>query len=327
MIRLEALAFFRPKPRGPAMSYIESMYLLPILLGVFVIIVFNSVFIVEQQSVTIIERFGKFNRTAIAGLNFLIPFIERKAGRINLRVQQLDIPVETKTKDNVFVKVMISVQYRALEDRVYEAFYKLEKPEEQIRAFIFDVVRAQVPKTILDDVFEKKDDIANAVESELSEMMSNFGYGIVKALITDIDPDAKVKAAMNEINEAQRLRIAANERGEAEKILKIKQAEGDAQSKALQGKGIADQRSAIINGLKESVDEFQKSVPTVAAVEVMSLVLMTQYFDTLKEVGASAKSNTILIPHSPGYMQDLSEQLRNAIIVGNQVPNTHSEIK
>ncbi len=278
-----------------------------------------GIFMVAQQSIAMIERFGKFHRAAEAGLNFKIPFIDRIAGRVNLRVQQLDIPVETKTKDNVFVKVVVSVQYRALEERAYEAFYKLESPEQQIRSFIFDVVRAQVPKTILDDVFEKKDDIANAVESELSGMMSDFGYIIVKALITDIDPDAKVKAAMNEINEAQRLRIAANERGEAERILKVKQAEGEAQSKALQGKGIADQRTAIIDGLRESVGEFQKSVSGVTAAEAMSLVLMTQYFDTLKEVGASAKSNTILIPHSPGYAGDLGEQLRNAIITGNQV--------
>lgn len=236
-----------------------------------------------------------------------------------MRVRQLDIPVETKTKDNVFVKVVISVQYRALEDRIYEAFYKLENPEQQIRAFIFDVVRAQVPKTILDDVFERKDEIANAVESELSEMMSSFGYGIVKALVTDIDPDAKVKAAMNEINEAQRMRVAANERGEAEKILKVKQAEADALSKALQGKGIADQRSAIVSGLRDSVDAFQKSIPGTSATDVMNLVLMTQYFDTLKEIGASSKSNTILIPHSPGHLTSLTEQLRNAIIEGGEV--------
>jgi regulator of protease activity HflC (stomatin/prohibitin superfamily) len=276
-------------------------------------------FLVEQQSIALVERFGKFERSARAGLNFKIPIVERIAGKVNLRVRQLDIPVETKTKDNVFVKVVVSVQYRALDERIYEAFYKLENPDQQIRAFIFDVVRAQVPKIILDDVFEKKDDIANAVENELSEMMSSFGYGIVKALITDIDPDAKVKAAMNEINEAQRLRIAANERGEAEKILKVKQAEAEAQSKALQGQGIADQRRAIIDGLRTSVDQFQKSVSGVSAADVMSLVLMTQYFDTLKEMGATSKSNTILIPHSPGYVNDLSEQLRNAIITGNQV--------
>jgi len=294
------------------------MIIIAISVGLFLLLMISA-FMVAQQSVALIERFGKYNRNATAGLHFKIPLVERVVGRINLRVQQLDIPVETKTKDNVFVKVIVSVQYRALEERIYEAFYKLENPDQQIRAFIFDVVRAQVPKIDLDDVFERKDDIANAVESELSGMMSSFGYGIVKALITDIDPDAKVKAAMNEINEAQRLRIAANERGEAEKILKVKQAEGEAQSKALQGQGIADQRSAIINGLRESVGDFQKSVQGVSAAEVMSLVLMTQYFDTLKEVGASGKNSTILIPHSPGYMKDLNEQLRNAIIVGNQV--------
>lgn len=286
------------------------------------LLIFLMAFMVEQQSVAIVERFGKFSRSAAPGLHFKIPLIDRISGRVNLRVQQLDIPVETKTKDNVFVKVVVSVQYHALEDRIYEAYYKLDNPDQQIRAFIFDVVRAQVPKINLDDVFEKKDDIANAVETELSEMMSSFGYGIVKALVTDIDPDAKVKAAMNEINEAQRLRIAANERGEAEKILKVKQAEGDAQSKALQGQGIADQRTAIINGLRESVDNFQKAVPDVSPAEVMSLLLMTQYFDTLKEIGASDKSSTILLPHSPGYMHDLSEQLRNAIITGNQISHS-----
>ena len=279
-------------------------------------------FMVAQQSIAIVESFGKFSRAANPGLNIKIPIVQTVAGRVSLRVRQLDIPVETKTQDNVFVQVTVSVQYHALKNKIFEAFYKLENPEQQITSFIFDVVRAQVPKIKLDDLFEKKDEIANAVKLELSEMMDSFGYGIVKALVTDIDPDAKVKAAMNEINEAQRLRVAANERGEAEKILKIKQAEADARSKALQGQGIADQRSAIVNGLRESVGEFQKSVPGTSATDVMSLVLMTQYFDTLKEIGATSSSNTILIPHSPGHMNDLSEQLRNAIITGNQVPVT-----
>jgi regulator of protease activity HflC (stomatin/prohibitin superfamily) len=236
-----------------------------------------------------------------------------------MRVKQLDVQVETKTKDNVFAKIMVSVQYRVLENKIYEAFYKLENPEQQITAFIFDVVRARVPQMPLDDVFEKKDDIANAVKQELSEVMADFGYEIVKALVTDIDPDAKVKAAMNEINEAQRLRVAANERGEAEKILKIKQAEGEAASKALQGKGIADQRRAIVEGLKESVDAFQKTVSGVSSGEVLNLVLMTQYFDTLKEIGTLSKSNTILIPHSPGQVSDLANQIRTAVITANQV--------
>lgn len=293
------------------------MILLIALALIILAVLFNVFFLVGQQSVGLIERFGKFIRVVRPGLNTKIPFIDRLAGYVSLRVRQLDIPVETKTADNVFVKVVVSVQYCALEDKVYEAFYKLQNPEQQIRSFIFDVVRAQVPKIKLDDVFEKKDEIAIAVENELSGMMSSFGFSIVKALITDIDPDAKVKAAMNEINEAQRLRVAANERGEAEKILKVKQAEAEAQSKALQGKGIADQRSAIINGLRESVGEFQKSITGVSASDVMSLVLMTQYFDTLKEIGATGKSNTILIPHSPAHMTELAEQLRNAIITGN----------
>jgi regulator of protease activity HflC (stomatin/prohibitin superfamily) len=292
---------------------------LAILGVVLLFIIVSTFFLVEQQSVCIVERFGKFMRMGRAGLNFKMPLVDRIAGRVSLRIRQLDIPVETKTKDNVFVKVVVSVQYRALEEKIFEAFYKLENPEQQIRAFIFDVVRAQVPKIDLDDVFEKKDDIANAVENELSVMMSSFGYGIVKALITDIDPDAKVKAAMNEINEAQRLRVAANERGEAEKILKVKQAEAEAQSKALQGQGIANQRSAIVNGLRESVGEFQRSVPGTSAADVMSLVLMTQYFDTLKEIGSGSKTNTILIPHSPSHMGELAEQMRNAIITGHKV--------
>lgn len=289
-----------------------------IILFAVITIVFFTFFMVEQQTVAIVESFGKFTRIAHPGLNIKIPLVQTVAGRISLRVRQLDIPVETKTSDNVFTKVVISVQYLALLDKVFEAFYKLENPEQQITSFIFDVVRAQVPKIKLDDVFEKKDDIANAVKIELSEMMESFGYEIVKALVTDIDPDAKVKSAMNEINEAQRLRVAANERGEAEKILKIKQAEADARSKALQGKGIADQRSAIVNGLRESVGKFQESIPGTSAADVMSLVLMTQYFDTLKEIGNTANNNTILIPHSPGHMSDLSEQLRNAIITGNK---------
>lgn len=297
------------------------MFLLIIFTILFIAIIsmFLIFFMVAQQSMAIIETFGKFTRVAKPGLGIKIPFIQNIAGTVNLRVRQLDIPVETKTSDNVFVKVVVSVQFHALESKIFEAFYKLENPEQQITSFIFDVVRAQVPKIKLDDVFEKKNDIADAVKTELSEMMSSFGYGIVKALVTDIDPDAKVKAAMNEINEAQRLRVAANERGEAEKILRIKQAEADARSNALHGEGIANQRSAIVNGLRESVGKFQESIPDTSATDVMSLVLMTQYFDTLKEIGNTSHNSTILIPHSPGHMSELSEQLRNAIITGNKV--------
>jgi regulator of protease activity HflC (stomatin/prohibitin superfamily) len=204
-------------------------------------------------------------------------------------------------------------------EKVYDAFYKLDDPVNQIRAFVFDVVRARVPQIKLDDVFEKKDEIATAVKEELSHVMDDFGYGIVKALVTDIDPDAKVKAAMNEINAAQRLRVAATEKGEAEKILQVKAAEADAESKALSGRGIADQRRAIVEGLRESVDEFQKTVPGTTPQDVMNIILMTQYFDTLKELGQASKTNTILIPHSPGHLGELAAQIREAFITANEV--------
>jgi len=279
----------------------------------------STFFMVQQRTTAIVQRFGKFVREAGPGLNVKIPFIDRVAGRVNLRVQQLDVKIETKTEDNVFVQMLVSVQYFVLPEKVYDAFYKLDDATRQITSFIFDVVRAQVPKIKLDDVFEKKDDIANIVKSELAQVMEGFGYGILKALVTDIDPDAKVKESMNEINAAQRMRVAATEKGEADRILKVKAAEGDAQSKALQGKGIADQRQAIVAGLRDSVDEFRKSVPGTTAKDVMNLVLMTQYFDTLKEIGASSRTNTILIPHSPGSLASLSEQMRNAMIEANQI--------
>jgi regulator of protease activity HflC (stomatin/prohibitin superfamily) len=278
-----------------------------------------SVFTVEQQTAAILQRFGRFMRVARPGLNFKVPVIETVAGRINLRVQQLDVKVETKTEDNVFVHVVVAVQYYVLPDKVYDAFYKLDNAGTQVTAFVFDVVRARVPKIKLDDVFEKKDEIADAVKNELSHVMDDFGYGIVKALVTDIDPDHKVKEAMNEINAAQRLRVAATEKGEAERILKVKAAEAEAQSKALQGKGIADQRKAIVEGLRDSVDEFQRSVPGATPQDVMNLVLMTQYFDTLKELGASAQTNTILLPHSPGSLADLTTQMRDALLTADQI--------
>ena len=275
-------------------------------------------FTVEQRTVAIVQRLGKFVREAGPGLNFKIPFIDSVAGRVNLRVQQLDVKIETKTEDNVFVHMVVAVQFYVLQEKVYDAFYKLDDARKQITSYVFDVVRAQVPKIKLDDVFEKKDDIADIVKAQLSQVMEGFGYGILKALVTDIDPDPKVKESMNEINAAQRMRVAATEKGEADRILKVKAAEGDAQSKALQGKGIAEQRKAIVEGLRDSVDEFRKSVPGTTARDVMNLVLMTQYFDTLKDIGASSRTNTILIPHSPGNLTSLTEQLRNAMIEADQ---------
>jgi len=297
----------------------EYLIVLAILAFLALIVLSKTFFVVTQQTAAVVQQFGKFARVALPGLNTKVPFIESIAGRINLRLQQLDVKVETKTEDNVFVHVIVAVQYHVLENKVYEAFYKLTDADTQITAFVFDVVRARVPRMRLDDLFEKKDEIAEAVKDELAHVMDGFGYGIVKALVTDIDPDHKVKEAMNEINAAQRMRVAATEKGEAERILKVKSAEAEAQSKALQGKGIADQRKAIVEGLRESVDTFQRSVPGATAHDVMSLVLMTQYFDTLKELGANSRTNTILIPHSPGTLSDLSEQIRNAMITAELV--------
>jgi regulator of protease activity HflC (stomatin/prohibitin superfamily) len=290
-----------------------------IFLGIVLFALKLSFFTIQQQTVGIVQRFGKHLRIARPGLHIKIPIADLVAGRLNLRVQQLDVEVETKTEDNVFVRVVVSVQYYVLPEKTYEAFYKLADPQSQITSFVFDVVRARVPQMKLDDVFEKKDEVANAVKNELAEVMDDFGYGIVKALVTDIDPDAKVKEAMNEINAAQRLRVAAAEKGEAERILKVKAAEAEAQSKALQGKGIADQRKAIVDGLRESVEEFRQSVPGTMPQDVMNLVLMTQYFDTLKELGLTSKTNTILIPHSPSNLTDLMAQIRNAIITAEAV--------
>jgi regulator of protease activity HflC (stomatin/prohibitin superfamily) len=293
--------------------------LLVILLTLAFLALASSFFVVQQQTAAVVQSFGKFARVAMPGLNTRIPIMETVAGRINLRVQQLDVRVETKTEDNVFVHVVVAVQYHVLPAKVYEAFYKLSDADTQITAYVFDVVRARVPRIKLDELFEKKDEIADAVKDELTHVMEEFGYSIVKALVTDVEPDHKVKEAMNEINAAQRMRVAAMEKGEADRILRVKAAEAEAQSKALQGQGIANQRKAIVEGLRESVDTFQKSVPGATAQDVMNLVLMTQYFDMLKELGASGRSTTILLPHSPGALSDLSEQMRTAMLTGDLV--------
>ncbi len=296
--------------------FVLTVYIAGIILFVFLLLLSGIFFITEQQSKTIIQRLGKFNRIAQPGLSLKWPLIENIAGRVNLRIKQLDVKVETKTQDNVFVLVIVSVQYFVDPNRVYEAFYKLVQPEAQITAFVFDVVRARVPLLTLDDLFEKKDSIAIAVKEELSHVMHDFGYDILKALITDIEPDTHVKKAMNEINTAQRMRLAAVEKGEADKILRVKAAEAEAESNALHGKGIADQRRAIVEGLSESVSEFQAHVPGSSPHDVMQIVLMTQYFDMLKELSAHSATNTILVPHSPAHLNDLTEQIRNAFITG-----------
>eukprot|EP00252_Welwitschia_mirabilis_P017817 TRINITY_DN3962_c0_g1_i2.p1 TRINITY_DN3962_c0_g1~~TRINITY_DN3962_c0_g1_i2.p1 ORF type:complete len:288 (+),score=65.58 TRINITY_DN3962_c0_g1_i2:363-1226(+) len=278
---------------------------------------------VDQSTVAVMERFGRFRDVLEPGCH-CIPWCLgcQVAGYLSLRVQQLDVRCETKTKDNVFVTLIASVQYRTIQQKATDAFYKLSNPKEQIQAYVFDVIRASVPKLNLDDVFEQKNDIARTVDEELAKAMSNYGFEIVQTLIVDIEPDDTVKRAMNEINAAQRMRVAAQDKAEAEKILQIKRAEAEAESKYLSGLGIARQRQAIVDGLRDSVLAFSGNVPGTSAKDVMDLVLVTQYFDTLKEIGASAKSTSVFIPHGPGAVRDVSEQIRDGLLQGHAGSST-----
>lgn len=270
-----------------------------------------AVFFVRQQEVKAVERFGKFMKIAQPGINFKAPFIDWVRGNMSLRIQQLDVKVETKTKDNVFVILEVSVQYHVLAGKEYDAFYKLENAEAQINSYIFDVVRAEIPKMNLDEVFEKKDDVAIAVKKELSKTMDDFGYSIVKALITDIDPNESVKAAMNKINATERLKIAAANEAEALKIKVVKEAEAEAESKKLQGQGMANMRTAIMKGLKDSVEDFQKGVSGVSTKEALELLVMTNYFDTIQGLNAQ---KVIFLPSSPAGLKDIAEQIRGGIL-------------
>lgn len=275
-----------------------------IVLGILCLILFlASFFTVKQQTSAIIERFGKFNSIRQAGLQLKVPLIDKVVARISLRIQQLDVIVETKTKDNVFVRLKVSVQYQVLKESVHDAFYKLEYPQEQITAYIFDVVRAQVPKMRLDDVFEKKDDIAIAVRDELQDAMQGYGFNIVKALVTDIEPDEAVKHAMNRINAAERAKLAAEYEAEADRIKIVAIAKAEAESKQLQGKGIADQRREIAKGLEESVKVLNGV--NISSQEASALIVVTQHYDTLNSVGAQTKSNLILMPNSPGSATEM----------------------
>src|SRR5271155_2928445 len=280
--------------------------------------ILSGFFQVRTAEAVVIQRMGKFLRVANAGINFKLPWLDQIAARIDLRVQQLALDVETKTKDNVFVKMPVSVQYHVIPEKVYEAFYKLANPKQQISSYVFNVILGHVPKMNLDDAFLQQSDIAVAIKEGLDDVMRTYGYAIDQALVTDIKPDEKVKAAMNEINAAQREQVAASARGEAEKILKVKQAEAEAQSKALQGQGIANQRKAIIEGLKDSVEAFSKAVEGSTPHDVMMLVLVTQYLDTMKEIGANDKSNTIFVSHSPAAIGDLFRQMQDAIMIGQK---------
>jgi regulator of protease activity HflC (stomatin/prohibitin superfamily) len=296
-----------------------------VLLMAVVVFFIAGFFIVKQQTCAIVERFGKFYKIVGPGLAWRVPLIDSIASRLSLRIHQLYVEVETKTQDNVFVNVAVAVQYRVLQDKVFEAYYTLQDHQAQIRSFVFDLVRAQVPSLILDDVFSKKDEIANAVKANLYETMSGFGYEIVQALVTDINPNANVKAAMNEINTAQRLRVAATERGESEKIIRVKQAEAEAEANILHGKGIAGQRSAIIEGLGHSVEDFVRQIPDASARTVMEMVMLIQYIDTLKEIGGSSRSNVVFVPHSPGNLQDINSQIRETMFATDLINEKDTE--
>ena len=280
--------------------------------------IFGSFFTVSTAQVAVITRFGKFLRVAEPGLNWKSPFFDTVAGVVSLRVNQITLTMETKTKDNVFVTIPISVQNRVRPEKVYDAYYKLANPVAQIQSYVEQVILGHVPGMTLDEVFASQSSIAQAVKQELDADMAGFGYEIVNVLVTDIIPDAKVKSAMNDINAAQREQVAANARGEAEKILVVKKAEAEAESKALQGQGIANQRKAIIEGLQVSIEQFQKVVEGASAREVMQLVMVTQYFDTLKSIGESDRTNTLFLAHSPGAVKDVSDQILQSMLVADR---------
>ncbi|MFC1927468.1 SPFH domain-containing protein [Chloroflexota bacterium] len=278
-----------------------------------VVLIVLAIFAVRQQTFAIIERWGKFNRVVGPGLHVKVPIMDRVAGRVSIRVQELNVSIKTKTNDNVFVDLLIAVQYFVDgEDKVWDAFYRLTNPQAQMESWIFDNVRAKVPGMILDSVFENKEEIAKEIEESLSARLSEYGYKLVRALVNDIQPDKGVADAMNEINRQQRLRVAAEYEGEAKKIIVIKEAEADAKSKELSGEGIAKQRIAIVAGLRESVKDASTALG-VNAEGIMTLVLMTQYYDMLTDVGKNSRANTIMLPHSPGAVGDLREQIISSI--------------
>ena len=295
---------------------LSSLFIYPIIVFV-AIFLFAAFFIVKQQTAAIVERFGKFLSIRQSGLHIKIPLIDRVAGRLSLKIQQLDVIVETKTLDDVFVRLKISVQYKVIKEKVYEAFYKLDYPHEQITSYVFDVVRAEVPKMKLDDVFVKKDDIAIAVKTELNEAMMDYGYDIIKTLVTDIDPDAQVKEAMNRINASEREKIAAQFEGDAARILIVEKAKAEAESKRLQGQGIADQRREIARGLEESVEVLNKV--GINSQEASALIVVTQHYDTLQSIGGESNSNLILLPNSPQAGSNMLNDMVASFTASNQI--------
>jgi len=281
------------------------------------IVLFASFFTVKQETAAIVERFGKFNSVRQSGLHLKIPFIDQIAKRLNLRIQQLDVIIDTKTLDNVFIRMKVSVQYQVIKTQVGDAYYRLENPENQITSYVFDVVRAEVPKLKLDDVFVRKDDIAIAVKGELQDAMQSYGYDIVKALVTDIDPDEQVKHAMNRINAAEREKTAAEYESEAQRIRIVAVAKAEAESKKLQGQGIADQRREIAKGLEESVRMLNNV--NIGSQEASSLIVVTQHYDTLHSIGANNRSNLVLLPNSPTAASQMLNDMMVAMTAASKI--------
>ena len=293
---------------GPMMVFLVVLGLL---------ILFSGLFTVKQQTAALVERLGRFHSVRNPGLQFKIPFADRIAGRISLRVIQLDVMVETKTRDNVFVKLKVSVQYFILPDKIYDAFYRLSNPHDQITSYVFDTVRAEVPKMILDDVFERKDDVAIAIRRELEQAMLDYGYGIMKALVTDIDPDQAVKNAMNRINASEREKLAAEYEAEADRIRIVAKAKAEAESKRLQGQGIADQRREIARGLEESVEVLNRV--GINSQEASALIVVTQHYDTLQSLGENTNSNLILLPNSPESASNMLSDMVTSFVASQQI--------
>ena len=271
----------------------------------------SLMFTVHTQEAVIVERFGKFKRVAQAGLNFKTPFIDSTTKPVSLRVQQLEVNIESKTKDNVFVNVPVAVQYRIREEQVIDAYYKLSNPEAQIRSYVFDTVRSALSSLELDEAFESKDDIARSVESTLSARMQEFGFNIINTLVQDISPDQRVRDSMNSINAAQRDRVAAQSLAEADKIKRVTQAEAEAESKRLQGEGVAAQRKAIALGIAEQYEMLRKVGIENSAEQ---LLLMTQYFDTMQDVARNGRSNVLYLPSNPGSVGSMGEEIRSAML-------------
>ncbi|MBT3560388.1 MAG: SPFH domain-containing protein [Flavobacteriaceae bacterium] len=293
------------------------MFIYVILFPLVALLLMGTFFVVKQQTAAIIERFGRFTSVRQSGLHLKIPFIDRVSGRLSLKIQQLDVVVETKTKDDVFVKLKVSVQFQVIKTKVYDAFYKLDYPHDQITSYVFDVVRAEVPKMKLDSVFERKDDVAVAVKAELNDAMTEYGYDIVKTLVTDIDPDAQVKEAMNRINAAEREKVAAQFEGDAARILIVEKAKAEAESKRLQGQGIADQRREIARGLEDSVKVLNNV--DINSQEASALIVVTQHYDTLQSVGAESNSNLILLPNSPQAGSEMLNNMVASFTASNQI--------